>query len=132
MGEFNIKNASNFTLRPIGSDEGIELDYLNNRKLDMCDNEKYIANEGSLIFNVDVDRSKELSMLNDNEIANCNMKFTFKNTGYSVTINNIPGKYVSKCPELVGEYCRNIIYKLAEEGHIFADGEIIDFQKYLV
>lgn len=132
MGEFNIKNVGGFTLKTINSDKSIELDCLNNRKLDICDNKKHIANERGLMFDVDTDKSKELSMFDENELADCNMKFIFEDIEYNVTINNIPGKYISKGTELVGEYCRNIIYKLAKEGHMFTNGEIIDFQKYLV
>lgn len=133
MGEFKIKNATNFMLKAIDSDECIEIDYLNDFELDTEEgNEKYYNNEESLTFKVDTDKSKQLFVFNESETFDFDISFTFENIKYNITINNIPGRYVNDNPELVGEYCKNILYKLAEEGHKFVNGEIIDFQKYLV
>lgn len=79
-----------------------------------------------------LDECVELN-LNDYKLTtyNFNMSFTFKNIKYNININNVSYKYVNN-PKLLSEYCKNILYNLVEEEHEFINGEVIDFQKYLI
>lgn len=78
------------------------------------------------------DKSKEIIKLDDSVMREFEMTFTFKEVDYNVMIYNVSEDYIARCPEIVEEYCYNIINKLAREGHEFINGERIDFQKYLV
>lgn len=129
---FNIKNATNFELKAIDSDKCIKIDYPNNFKSNLKGDEKYYNNEASCTFKLDSNKLEGLFEIDDSFIVDCKTEFMFNGVEYNLMVNNIPGKYACKCSELVGEYCKNIIYKLAKEGHEFVNGEVIDFQEYLV
>lgn len=58
-------------------------------------------------------------------------KFEINEQTYRVKIGNIATEYMV-CPEIVKEYCVNIIRKLYKEGYRFDDDKVIDFKEYLV
>ena len=133
MGEFNIKHATKCTLKAINSDECIEIDYLSDSELTTEDDNDICTVGGEdVVIEVDTDELKKSFVFDDSTTLSCDMEFALENVNYNITINNILGKYIERCPEIVAEYCYNIIHKLVKEGHEFINGEVIDFQKYLV
>lgn len=131
MGEFKIKDGTNFTLKSEESEECIDIDYVNDYELD-TDNEFCIVDGEDVVIESGKNESEEIIGFDDFVMRECDMSFTFEEIDYKVTIYNIENKYINICPEIVEERCYNIINKLAVEGHKFVNGERIDFEKYLV
>ncbi|WP_312286668.1 hypothetical protein [Terrisporobacter sp.] len=126
MGTFKIKDAESLTLKSKETDECIVIDYLNNYELEKED--RYCIVDGEDV----TFKHEEITKIENPVMLELEMNFTFKQKDYSVIIYNVSEDYVVRCPEIVGEYCQNIIKQLAIEGHKFVNGEHIDFQKYLV
>lgn len=108
------------------TDEGIVIDYLNNYDSDKED-ELCIVDGKDVVF-----KPKETTKIENPVMLEFEMNFTFKETDYNVMIYNVSEDYIARCPEIVEEYCHNIIKQLVVEGHEFINGERIDFKKYLV
>lgn len=126
MGEFKIKDGTNFTLKSKDTDECIVIDYLNNYELEKED-EYCIVDGEDVTF-----KHEEITKIENPVMLELEMNFTFKQKDYSVMIYNVSEDYVVRCPEIVEEYCQNIIKQLVVEEHEFVNGERIDFKKYLV
>lgn len=120
----------------------VELDYLND--VNICkeyyskhSNKFNKINENSLFNLKDSEFKNKLSDDLENSNTEIKCKFDIEDKTYKTTIGNIPIKYMIRngevvVPEIVKEYCVNIVRRLYEEGYRFDDNKVICFQEYLV